>query len=144
MLELNKPCVRNVRNKKLHGTLRLAKLKSFSSVWENFTNVVEFDGSFPCSQDLTRSIQSTPSHPISWGLISILFSHLSLRPPYGLFPWSVPTKTLYVPFLPSYLPHALHPFHYSWFGYHPNNIWWEKSLRCTIWTIPSPLLLRRS
>lgn len=115
---------------------------------KNFPCFMVHEGLFPFSEPLLlllsrgRSIQSTPSQPISWGLISI-FYHLSLRLPNGLFSLVVPTKTLYVPFLPSYLPHSIQPFHYSWFGHHPSNIWWEKSLRYSICTIPSPLLVRR-
>ena len=45
----------------------------------------------------TSSIQSIPSHPTSWRSILILFSHLRLSLPCGLFPSCFPTKTLYTP-----------------------------------------------
>jgi hypothetical protein len=38
-------------------------------------------------------------HPASWRSILILFSHLRLGPPNGLFPSGVPTKALYTPLL---------------------------------------------
>jgi hypothetical protein len=40
-------------------------------------------------------IQSTPSHSTSWKGILILFSHLRLGLPSGLFPSGFPTKNLY-------------------------------------------------
>ena len=43
------------------------------------------------------SIQSIPPHPTSWRFILILFSHLRLGLPSGLFPSGFPTKTLYTP-----------------------------------------------
>ena len=38
-----------------------------------------------------------PAHPTSWRSILILFSHLRLGLPSGLFPSVLPTKTLYTP-----------------------------------------------
>ena len=52
----------------------------------------------------TRSIQSIP-YPTSWRPILILRSHLRLGLSSGLFPWGLPTKTLYAPLLS---PHVLH------------------------------------
>ena len=40
-----------------------------------------------------------PPHPTSWRSILILFSHLWLDLPSGLFPSGFPTKTLYTPLL---------------------------------------------
>jgi hypothetical protein len=42
-------------------------------------------------------IQSIYTHPTSWRSILILFTHLSLGLPSGLFPSGFPTKTLYTP-----------------------------------------------
>jgi len=44
------------------------------------------------------SIWSIPPHPTSWRSILILYSHLRLGLPSGLFPSGFPTKTLYTPF----------------------------------------------
>ena len=51
-------------------------------------------------------IQSTYPHPTSWGSILLLFTHLRLGFPSGLFPYGFPTKTLYAPSPPPYAPHA--------------------------------------
>ena len=42
-------------------------------------------------------IQSTYPHPTSWRSILILYTHLRLGLPNGLFPSGFPTKTLYTP-----------------------------------------------
>ena len=52
-------------------------------------------------------IQSIYPHPTSWRSILILFTHLRLGLPSGLFPPGFPTKTLYTPlFSPPYALHA--------------------------------------
>ena len=51
-------------------------------------------------------IQSIYPHPTSWRSILILSTHLRLGLPSGLFPSSIPTKTLYTPSLHPYVPHA--------------------------------------
>ena len=65
-------------------------------------------------------IQSTYPHPTSWRSILILFTHLRLGLPNGLFHSGFPTKTLYTPLLPHTL-HMTSPSHSSRF-YHPCNI----------------------
>jgi len=56
----------------------------------------------------TNSIQSMPPHPTSWRSILILFSHLRLGLPSGLFPSGFSTKTLYTTlfFPPPYVLHV--------------------------------------
>ena len=53
-------------------------------------------------------IQSIYPHPTSWRSILILYTHLRLGLPSGLFPSGFSTKTLYTPFPQPYAPHA-HP-----------------------------------
>ena len=50
------------------------------------------------------SIQSIPPHPTSWRSIFLLYFHLPLGLPSGLFPSVFPTKTLYTPLLSSIRP----------------------------------------
>jgi len=51
------------------------------------------------SLSCARSIQSVPPYPTSWRHILILSSPVHLGIPSGLFPWGIPTKTLYKPLL---------------------------------------------
>ena len=51
----------------------------------------------PPAQSWASSIQPTSPHPTSWRYIVIIFSHLRLGLPSGLFPSGFPTKTLYMP-----------------------------------------------
>jgi len=67
-------------------------------------------------------IQSIYPHPTSRWSILILFTHLHLGLPSGLFPSGFPTKTLYSPLL-THTRHMPSPSHSSWF-YHPPNIGW--------------------
>ena len=70
-----------------------------------------------------HSIQSIPPHSTFWRSVLILFSHLHLVLPSGLFPSSFPNKT---PVYASPLPHTRYmssPSHSSLF-YHPNNMRW--------------------
>ena len=50
-------------------------------------------------------IQSIYPHPTSWKYILILFTHLRLGLPSGLFPSGYPTKTQYKPSPYPYAPH---------------------------------------
>ena len=68
-----------------------------------------------------RSIQSMLPHPISWRPLLILSSHPRLGFPSGIFPLGFPTKTLHVPPLSPYVPHALQPC-CSWCD-RSNSIW---------------------
>jgi len=52
-------------------------------------------------------------HPTSWKTILLLFSHLRLSLPSGLFPSDLPTKILYAPLL-SPKCYMLRPSHASW------------------------------
>jgi len=70
-----------------------------------------------------RWIKSTPSHPISQSSILILFSHLCIGLPSGLFPLGFPTKILHT-FLISHACYTPHPSHPLWFD-HLNSIWWS-------------------
>ena len=54
-----------------------------------------------------RSIQSMPSHPISWAAILILSSHLRLGLPSGSFPQVSPPKPSICLSSPPYALHAL-------------------------------------
>ena len=68
---------------------------------------MEPEVSLPLLQDLANCpypepalyIQSIPPHSTSWRSILILFFHLRLGLPSGIFPSGVPTKILYTPFL---------------------------------------------
>jgi hypothetical protein len=51
--------------------------------------------------------QFIPLHPVPLSSISILFYHLFLSLPSGLFPSAFPTKTLYVFLFPPCVPYAL-------------------------------------
>ena len=66
-----------------------------------FYGTRRFTAAFTSARHLSlswaSSIQSISPHPTSWRSILILHSHLRLGIPSGLFPSSVPTKTLYMP-----------------------------------------------
>ena len=64
------------------------------------------------------SIQPIPSHPTSWRSILILFSHLRLGLPSGLFPSGFPTKILYTPLLSPHTCYVPRPPHSPRFN-HP-------------------------
>ena len=50
-------------------------------------------------------IQSIYPHPTAWRSILLLYTHLCLGLPSGLFPSGFPTKTLYTPSPHPYAPH---------------------------------------
>jgi hypothetical protein len=57
---------------------------------------MEPEGSLPCSQEpSTEQHQSSPYHPITLRSILILFTHLLLGLPSGIFPSGFPTNILY-------------------------------------------------
>ena len=61
---------------------------------------------FHLSLTWASPIQSTYPHPTSWRYILIIYTHLRLGLPSGLFPSGFPTKNLYIPLSYPYLPHA--------------------------------------
>ena len=80
-----------------------------------------------------------PPHSISWRSILILFSLSRLGPLRGLYPSSLPTKTLYAH--TCYIPS---PPHSSWSD-HPNNLGEQytasSSLSCSLLHSPNTLTL---
>ena len=60
----------------------------------------------PPAPILSQLVPVHAPHPTSWSSILILSSHLRLGLPSGLFPSSVPTKTLYTPLLALIVLHA--------------------------------------
>ena len=82
---------------KVTGSQLVKKFTAFHGTWRFIT---EFTSARHQSLSWASSIQSIPPHPTSWISILILFSHLRLGFPSGLFPSGFPTKTLYMP-LPS-------------------------------------------
>ena len=79
---------------KLTGFQLVKKLPAFYGTRRFIT---AFTSARHLSLSWASSIQPTP--PTSWISISILFSHLRLGLPSGLFPSCFPTKTLYTPLL---------------------------------------------
>ena len=77
------------------------------------------------------SIQSIPSHPISWRSTLILSSHLRLGLPSGHFPSGFLTKTRYTPLLssPPYAPNAP-PI--SFFSMLSTEQYWARRNTCSI------------
>ena len=80
-------------------------LEKFPVLYGNRRFITAFTTALHPSLSRTRSIQFMP-HPIHWRSILILFSHLRLGLPSGLFPSCFVTKTLYEPLLSPYALHA--------------------------------------
>jgi hypothetical protein len=84
------PCSRVLE--KLMSTQLVKKFPEFYGILKF---IAVFKRAFHWFLSYGRCIQSTPSHPISLRAALILFSHLLLRLPNGLFPSGFPTKILY-------------------------------------------------
>ena len=100
----------------LHGAESFKKANQFSASQKKtpaFYGTRGFITAFTSARYLSlfwvRSIQSTPPHPTSWRFILILSSNLRLSFPSGLFPSSIPIKTLHTPLLSPV--HATCPTH---------------------------------
>ena len=74
-------------------------VKKFPALYGTRRFITAFTSARHLSLSWARSIQSVPSHPISWRSILILSSHLRPSLPIGLSPSCFPTKTLYTPYL---------------------------------------------
>ena len=76
-------------------------VKKFPVFYGTRRFITAFTSARHLSLSWASSIQSIPPHPTSWRAISILYSHLRLGLPSGIFPSGSPTKTLYTPLLSS-------------------------------------------
>ena len=107
----------------LEKLIGLQLVKKFPTFYVTRRFISPVTSAHHLSLSWARSIQSTPPHPTSWRSILLLYSHLRLGLPSGLFPSGYPhRKSVYVSPLPHkrYIPR---PYHSSRF-YHPKNIWW--------------------
>ena len=73
-------------------------IKKFPAFYGTRRFITAFTRARHLSLSRVRSNQSVPPHPTSWRCILILFSHLRLGPPSGLFPSGFPA-ILYTPIL---------------------------------------------
>ena len=78
----------------------------FSAGQEIHRNLCNFYKSAPPDPNLRQINPVHAPHPTSWRSSLILSSHLGLGLPSGLFSSGFPTKTLHVPLLSLYMPHA--------------------------------------
>ena len=96
--------------------------KKFPTIWENRKFITAFTSGHHLSLSWASSIQSIPLHSTSWRFILLIFSHLHLGLPGGLFPSGVPTE----PCIRLSSPHMCYiprPSRSSRF-YHPKNTGW--------------------
>ena len=70
-------------------------VKKFPAFYETRNFIAAFKSASYVFLSWASSIQSIPPHPTSWRSILILYSHLRLGIPSGLFPSGFPTKSLY-------------------------------------------------
>jgi len=70
-------------------------VKKFPAFYETRRFITAFTSARHLFISCSRSIQSMPPHATSRRSILILFSHLGVCLPSGLFPSGFPTKTLY-------------------------------------------------
>ena len=99
-----------------HNPYREVKPFSASQEIPAFYGIRKFITAFTSARHLSlswaSSIQSKPPHPISWRSILILYSHLYLVLPSGLFRSGFPAITLYDPILSPNMLHATCPAHH--------------------------------
>ena len=74
-------------------------VKKFTAFHGTQRFITAFTSAHHLSPFSASSIQSIPPHPTSWRSILMLYSHLSLCLPSGLFSSGFPTKTLNMPLL---------------------------------------------
>ena len=74
-------------------------VQKFPALYGTWRFITAFTIACHLSLSWARSIQSIPSHHTPWRSIYILFSHLCLGFPSGLFPSGFSTKILYTPLL---------------------------------------------
>ena len=72
-------------------------VKKFQAFYGTRKFITAFTNALHLFLSWAISIQSIPPHSTSWRSILILYSHLLLGLPSGLFPSGFPTKILYTP-----------------------------------------------